>query len=187
MGQHNCYHAHQRRDVRSTSHCLRFLADTACASPLASSMFAPAVPQVMSDLGSANKELASMVVSIYVIGYALGPLVVAPLSEMYGRLVVYHVSNGLFLVFNIGCALSTNVGMLIAFRFLAGCVGVTPIVLGGASIADVMPPDSRGAATSVWASGSLVGPVCLLNHDKQCRWSDADLYFRSLAQSQEVT
>jgi MFS family permease len=88
----------------------------------------------------------------------------------------YHVSNSLFVVFNIACAVSTNVGMLIAFRFLAGCVGSTPIVLGGGSIADTTPPESRAGIMSIWvrtatfnnvktflthhqAMGPLLGPV----------------------------
>ena len=127
--------------------------------PLASSMFAPAVPQVMADFGSNNQELASFVVSVYVIGFTLGPLVVAPLSEVYGRLAVYHISNVLFFIFTVACAVSTNVGMFTAFRFLSGCAGVTPITLGGGSIADVIPEEKRGTAMVIAASGSLIGPV----------------------------
>lgn len=51
-------------------------------------MLAPAVPDVMRSLGSDNAELESFVVSIYVIGYALGPLIAAPMSEIYGRSIV---------------------------------------------------------------------------------------------------
>ena len=45
-------------------------------------MFAPGVPQMMEEFHSTNLELASFVVSIYVLGYAFGPLVVAPISEL---------------------------------------------------------------------------------------------------------
>ena len=53
--------------------------------PLASSMFAPGVPEVMTEFKSSNELLASFVVSVYVLGYAFGPLLIAPLSELYGR------------------------------------------------------------------------------------------------------
>jgi hypothetical protein len=43
--------------------------------PFGSSMFAPSVPQVMKDFNSDNTDLASFVVSVYVLGYAFGPLV----------------------------------------------------------------------------------------------------------------
>ncbi|GJP90786.1 Fungal specific transcription factor domain family protein [Aspergillus niger] len=126
---------------------------------LGSSMLAPAVPDVMRSLGSDNAELESFVVSIYVIGYALGPLIAAPMSEIYGRSIVYNVSNVLFLGATIGCALSTNVGMFLAFRLISGCAGVTPLALGGGSIGDLMAPEKMGTAMAIWGLGSLVAPV----------------------------
>lgn len=122
-------------------------------------MLAPAVPDVMRSLGSDNAELESFVVSIYVIGYALGPLIAAPMSEIYGRSIVYNVSNVLFLGATIGCALSTNVGMFLAFRLISGCAGVTPLALGGGSIGDLMAPEKMGTAMAIWGLGSLVAPV----------------------------
>ncbi|RDK38334.1 MFS general substrate transporter [Aspergillus phoenicis ATCC 13157] len=126
---------------------------------LGSSMLAPAVPDVMRSLGSDNAELESFVVSIYVIGYALGPLIAAPMSEIYGRSIVYNVSNVLFLGATIGCALSTNVGMFLVFRLISGCAGVTPLALGGGSIGDLMAPEKMGTAMVIWGLGSLVAPV----------------------------
>ena len=76
----------------------------------------------------------------------MGPLVSAPLSELYGRLIVYHVCNVLFVIFSIACALSTSMDMLIVFRFFAGAVGVTPVTIGGGTIADIMRPEARGGA-----------------------------------------
>jgi hypothetical protein len=57
-------------------------------TPLASSMFAPGVPLLMEEFHSDNELLAGFVVSVYVLGFAVGPLFLAPLSEMYGRLPV---------------------------------------------------------------------------------------------------
>ena len=106
-----------------------------------------------------SSTIATLTVSIYVLGLAIGPLVVAPLSELYGRLILYHVCNFLFLVFTIACAVSTNVGMFLAFRFLCGCAGSAPLTLGGGSIADIMPQEKRGTAMAVFAVGPLLGPV----------------------------
>lgn len=60
--------------------CLTFI------TPLASSMFAPGVPQVMEEFGSHDDLLADFVVSVYVLGFALGPMFLAPMSELFGRL-----------------------------------------------------------------------------------------------------
>jgi hypothetical protein len=118
-------------------------------TPLGSSIFAPSIPTVMSEFGSNSELLSGFVVSVYVLGFAFGPLVIAPLSELYGRLALYHVCGVLFLVFNVACALSTSLNMLIAFRFLAGSVGASPLTLGGGTIADLMTTYQRAKAMSV--------------------------------------
>lgn len=128
-------------------------------TPLGSSFFAPAVPRVMADFNSTSELEATFVVSVYLLGFAFGPILIAPLSELYGRLVVYHTCNLGYLVFTVACALATNMNMLIGFRFLAGCFGVAPVTIGGGTVADMMKPEDRGLAMSIWASGTLLGPV----------------------------
>ncbi|KAK6436337.1 hypothetical protein LTR95_007468 [Oleoguttula sp. CCFEE 5521] len=128
-------------------------------TPLASSMFAPGVPRVMEDFKTDNQALATFVVSVYILGYAIGPLVLAPMSELYGRLWVYHVCNWAYVAFTVACALATSMNMLIGFRFMAGVFGVAPLTIGGGTIADLMRPAERGSAMAVWALGPLLGPV----------------------------
>lgn len=62
----------------------------------------------------------------YLLGFAFGPILIAPLSELYGRLYIYHACNLGYLVFTIACALATNMNMLIVFRFFAGCWVCSP-------------------------------------------------------------
>ncbi|PGH26449.1 hypothetical protein AJ80_01948 [Polytolypa hystricis UAMH7299] len=128
-------------------------------TPLGSSMFAPGVADVMEEFQSSNTELASFVVSVYLLGYAFGPLVLAPLSEMYGRNAIYHVCNVLFIVFNIACAKAPNLDALIVFRFFAGTAGSAPLTIGAGSLADMIAQEQRGAAMALWALGPLLGPV----------------------------
>lgn len=122
-------------------------------------MFAPGVPALMKEFHSDNKELASFVVSVYVLGLAAGPLVIAPLSELYGRLPLYHSCNILFIIFTVACAVSSNLNMLIGFRFLEGVAGSAPLTIGGGTIADLVIQEKRGAAMSGFALGPLLGPV----------------------------
>ncbi len=122
-------------------------------------MFTPGVPKVLDDFNSNNLELASFVVSVYILGYAFGPLILAPLSELYGRLVVYHTCNIMFVIMTIACAVSSNFNMLIGFRFLGGTFGSAPLTLGGGSIADMIVQEKRGAVMAIWALGPLMGPV----------------------------
>lgn len=122
-------------------------------------MFAPGVPQTMADFHTDSNLLAAFVVSVFVLGFAFGPLLLAPLSEMYGRIRVYHVCNVFFLIFTILCAVSTNMSMLVAFRFFSGFAGVAVVTCGSGSIADVIPKERRGRAMALWSLGPLLGPI----------------------------
>ncbi|KFY90078.1 hypothetical protein V498_06186 [Pseudogymnoascus sp. VKM F-4517 (FW-2822)] len=128
-------------------------------APLASSMFAPGVPYLMDEFNSTSKTLASFVVSVYILGFGVGPLFLAPLSEIYGRVPVYHVTNALFVIFNVACALATDLNMLIGFRFLAGVAGSACLTIGGGTIADLIAQQRRGIAMSGFVLGPLLGPV----------------------------
>lgn len=122
-------------------------------------MFAPGVTQVSAEFGITNPLIEALVVSIYVIGLAIGPLVQAPMSEVYGRWIVYTTCNVLYVIFTIACAVSTNMSMLIVFRLFAGCVGSAPVTIGGGTIADLFPPHERGRALSLYTLGPVAGPA----------------------------
>lgn len=122
-------------------------------------MFAPGIPQVLRDFKTDSNTAATFVVSIFVLGFAFGPLIIAPLSEMYGRVIIYHVSNVFFVTFTICCAVAKNMDMLMAFRFLSGFAGVATITCGGGTIVDMMPPEKRGGAMAIWSFGPLLGPI----------------------------
>ncbi|KAF2158983.1 hypothetical protein M409DRAFT_38029 [Zasmidium cellare ATCC 36951] len=128
-------------------------------TPLASSMIAPAIPLILDEFKITNSTLGTFVVSIFVLGYALGPMVLAPLSEMYGRLPVYHVCNFLFVIWTLACAFAPNIGALLAFRFLQGVAGVCPLTIGSGTIADLIRPEHLGLVMSIYSTGPLMGPV----------------------------
>ena len=113
----------------------------------------------MASFGVTSNILAGLVVSIYILGFAIGPLFIAPMSEMYGRFTTYNICNAFFIVFTIACAVSNSMGMLIAFRVLAGMAGAAPLTMGGGTIADIFPAEQRAGAMAIWSMGPLLGPV----------------------------
>lgn len=121
-------------------------------------MFAPGIPGIMVEFKESSTTVATFLLSVYILGFAFGPLIVAPLSEIYGRRPLYVIGNILFVAFSIGAALSNSIGMLMAFRLLMGLAGSVPITIGSGSIADIMPVEKRGRAMSAWALGPLLGP-----------------------------
>ena len=106
-----------------------------------------------------SQILNTLVVSIFILGFAFGPLVLSPLSEIYGRGLVLNCCNVGLVVWQIGCALAPNIGSLIVMRFIAGLGGSGCLSIGGGVIADLFPVEQRGAANSVFTLGPLFGPV----------------------------
>jgi multidrug resistance protein len=139
-------------------------------------MFAPAISEVMAEFHSDNEALASFVVSVYVLGFAFGPLFLAPMSELYGRWILYMACTALFFILTIACAVSSSLNMLIGFHFLAGTAGGASIAIGGGSIADLFPQEERGLAISPYTLGPVlapaIGPVIggFLSQAKGWRW-----------------
>jgi multidrug resistance protein len=138
---------------------LGLLSSITFISPLASSMFAPAVSFMDDTFHNTSPILSSLSVSIFVLGYVIGPLILAPLSEIYGRRFVLTGANVFFSVWQIGCALAPSLSALIVFRFLAGIGGSGCLTIGGGIIADLFHADRRGLATSLYSLGPLFGPV----------------------------
>ncbi|KAK7413983.1 hypothetical protein QQX98_007166 [Neonectria punicea] len=127
---------------------------------LAATMFAPGAQQLANEFGITDSMVAAMTVSLYVLGFALGPLVLAPLSELYGRLIVYHFCNIFYFAFTLGCAFSTNTVMFLVFRFICGCAASGPMSIGGGTVADLTPQEERGKTMALFAMGPILGPVC---------------------------
>ncbi|KAL6229285.1 hypothetical protein BDW75DRAFT_249900 [Aspergillus navahoensis] len=128
-------------------------------SPLASSMFSPAIQYMAADFKETNETILSFTVSVYLLGYVFGPCFLAPLSEIYGRRVVFSCANWFFVVWQIGCALAQNIETEVLCRFFAGIGGAGCITLGAGVIADLFPVEQRGKATAIWGLGPLLGPV----------------------------
>lgn len=89
-------------------------------------MVAPALDQIASDFTITSGIERYLVMSIFLLAYALGPFVLAPLSEMYGRVVILQSANMVYLVFNTVCGFATSKQQILAFRFLSGLGGSAP-------------------------------------------------------------
>ena len=142
-------------------------------SPVASAMVAPALPQMNQDLGVSNMVESQMMLSIFLLAYAIGPLFLGPLSELYGRVPVLQLANLIFLVFNLVCGFAQNGAQMLVFRFFAGIGGSAPLAIGGGILADCFHPEQRGKAIAIYSLAPLIGPaaVCIsttLVREKLC-------------------
>lgn len=128
-------------------------------TPISSSMVAPALADISAELGVQNAAVENLVLSIFVLGYAFGPLLFGPLSEIYGRVRILQLANLMYLVFNLAAGASRNAGEMIPFRFLAGFGGAAPLALGNGVLADCWSPEERANSVAIYTIAPLLGPA----------------------------
>ncbi|KND88474.1 Caffeine resistance protein 5 [Tolypocladium ophioglossoides CBS 100239] len=104
---------------------------------------------------------ASLGLSLYVLGYGIGPLVFSPLSEIprVGRSPVYAVTMFLFVVLSIPTAFAPNFAGLLVLRFLQGFFGSPCLASGGASLGDMYSLMALPYAMVAWVSAAYCGPA----------------------------
>jgi multidrug resistance protein len=128
-------------------------------SPVSSTMIAPALQKVADDLNTNTRLEAELAMSVFVLGFAIGPLLLGPLSELFGRRTVLQLSNIFFFIFNLAGGFSTSSAQMIAFRFLSGLGGSAPLGIGGGVLADLWSPTERGRAMALYSLMPLLGPA----------------------------
>lgn len=132
-------------------------------TPVTSSMVAPALQAIKDDFKVQSEVLSQLTLSIFVLAFALGPLVLGPLSEIYGRVIVLQLANLIFLVFNIACGVARTEVQMIIFRFLAGLGGSAPLAVSQVTGLDLAPGGrSIDRLTMYYLLGWRRGPLGLL-------------------------
>ncbi|KAK4683703.1 hypothetical protein P7C73_g6529, partial [Tremellales sp. Uapishka_1] len=107
-----------------------------------------------------GNEVIFLTISLFVVGFGVGPLAFAPLSEVVGRKMVYCISIFLYFIFTLPSALAPNIGVMLAFRLLAGICSSAPMTNAGGSIADVWNTAERGPPMALFSATIFLGP-CL--------------------------
>lgn len=128
-------------------------------SPIASSMVAPALVHVAGDLRAPAGFETSLLLSIFLLAYAVMPLFLAPISEVFGRVKVLQLSFMLFLVFCLACGFAKTQTQFLVFRFISGLGGSAPLAIGPGVLSDLWKPEERGKAIGFYTAGPLLGPA----------------------------
>lgn len=118
----------------------------------------PIANQIVADLddGRVSKSSSVLLVTIWELGEAAGPLLIAPLSEVFGRYPVMNGATILFVIATTLAAVSQSTSLFICARALTG-LSVATNVLGPAIIGDMFPTEQRGSALSIIALAPLIG------------------------------
>ncbi|KAF2668935.1 MFS multidrug transporter [Microthyrium microscopicum] len=129
------------------------------ATPLSSSMAAPALSNISEELQINSAMHTNLVLSIFVLAYCFGPFVSSPCAEIWGRKHIVQYGNLAFLLFNTACGFARTETELIAFRFLAGLGGSATVGIGSAVLSDCWGAENRGQAMSIYQLAPVMGPA----------------------------
>jgi MFS family permease len=118
----------------------------------------PVASKIVSDLDghTASTSSSALLVTIWELGEAAGPLLIAPLSELLGRYPVMNGCNIGFIAATILAICSQNSKVFIAARMLTG-LAVASNVLNPAIIGDMFESEKRGSAMSLIMLAPLIG------------------------------
>jgi multidrug resistance protein len=97
-------------------------------------------------------------VALFVIGFGIGPMAFAPLSEICGRRPIYAVTLAMAVLFTIPGAVAKNIETLLVTRFLAGIAFSAPMSLVGGTLVDLWKNEERGVPMAAFSAAPFIGP-----------------------------
>ncbi|KAK5266100.1 Synaptic vesicle transporter SVOP [Exophiala xenobiotica] len=106
-----------------------------------------------------SEEVALLTITLFVVGFGIGPLVFGPLSELYGRWIVYVATFGVAIIFMVPCAVAKNIQTLLVCRAIDGIAISVPVANLGGSLADLWHADERGVPMSIFSGAPFLGPI----------------------------
>lgn len=145
---------------------------------LTSTTYVAAKGHVMEQFGTTN-QVATLGQSLFIIGTAVGPSFMGPLSDLGGRKWIYVVSIFFYVIFNFGCAFTLNMPMLAIFMFIIGLCGSTATTNVAGTIGDLFGASdeaSQPMALFVFSAnagpsiGGIVGEAIMENSKLGFKW-----------------
>ncbi|KAJ4029007.1 hypothetical protein NW756_000011 [Fusarium oxysporum] len=126
---------------------------------LYSTTYTSTIPGLMEEFDIESKTVATIGLTTYLLGLALGSLVVAPLSELYGRRPVYLVCTIIFVLLVLPCAMATSLEEILICRFFGALFGSALLSNSTGTVVDVADEHHRALYVSFWSIAPLNGPV----------------------------
>lgn len=131
---------------------------TTMTSAFTSSIFSAATQAVAIEYG-VSAEVGLLGTTFYVLGFATGPTLWAPLSELRGRRLPIVLSMFGFSVFTIACATGKDIQTILICRFFAGFFGACPLAVVAAVFSDMFDNNTRGIAITLFSMTVFTGPL----------------------------
>ncbi|KAL7273421.1 hypothetical protein RUND412_003723 [Rhizina undulata] len=114
---------------------------------------------MMKEFGIGSQTTITLGMTMYMLGLATGPLILAPMSELYGRRPVYLITLFLFFILVLPACLAPNFPTIMVVRFLGAVVGSVTISNAPGTLGDIFDEDQRTLAFSCFCLAPMNGPV----------------------------
>ena len=128
---------------------------------ISTDLYLPAMPEMAVSL-HASAGTVELTISGYLIGFSLGQLFWGPISDRRGRRLPIAIGLLLFIAGSAGCALATNVSMLVGLRAIQAVGACASVVLARAIVRDLYTGTHAARMMStlmtVMAVAPLIGP-----------------------------
>jgi len=124
-----------------------------------------------------SREVATLGLALFVAGLGLGPMVLSPLSEFYGRRPIYIWSYLFFVIWVIPCAVAKNIGTMLVSRFFDGLAGSAFLSVAGGTVGDMFIKSELSLPMMVYTASPFIGPEVgpliggFINQYTDWRWS----------------
>ncbi|KAJ7092077.1 MFS general substrate transporter [Mycena belliarum] len=124
-----------------------------------------------------SREPTILMISLFVLGLGMGPLITGPFSEVYGRAIIYRVSYVLLVLLSFPVVFAPNLAVALVFRFLLGTAGASFLSVAGGSIADMFEGPKVSNPMAVYTISPFLGPVFgplisgFINQNLYWRWT----------------
>ncbi|KAK8033905.1 MFS multidrug transporter [Apiospora marii] len=139
--------------------CAMIVSFYCLVSPTAAAMVVPAMPALARDLHITSEAILQLTMTLFVLGWTSGPLVMGPLSEVFGRAPILHLGSLGFITFNLLCAFVRDARVFLLLRLASGICGSGPTALGTGVLSDLWESDKRGFALAIYTIMPLLGPT----------------------------
>ena len=106
-----------------------------------------------------SEEVSLLTITLFVVGFGVGPMAFAPLSEILGRRIMYSTTLLVAVIFIIPCAVAENIGTLLVCRLIDGIAFSAPMTLVGGTLADLWRSEERGVPMAVFSAAPFIGPA----------------------------
>ncbi|MDN6662067.1 MAG: Bcr/CflA family efflux MFS transporter [Corynebacterium variabile] len=128
------------------------------AGPFGTDMYLPSLPEISDEFGVAD-SVTQLTITGFMVGMALGQLVMGPLSDRVGRHRMLITASVVWLVASVACALAPGIGLFTVARFFQGAAGGTCVMLGRSMIADRASGAAAAKALSTMMVFTAVAPI----------------------------